>query len=782
MKISLERTTPEADLLNLMKLNGIRINKNKLNELLFPFLRAPRRRQLESILLKDRPLGLLLLNIENFFAFQKVYGEEIACYILDVIEQTLEKAAEEILVNCDFLFVEKIDSGSFAILFDGESFDLGSMPNLAMSFRLFTRNNLNRKLVQLTGQRFEICIGYSLLRSHSGVSIEDLLYNALCDAKEIAKGKLDYTRLQLLKEFREIIEIPRLGVVYQPIVDFRSGKVLGWESLARGPEGSHFRSPLVLFDFAEEVGSLFSLEKVCREQAIRHLGEFSPIQKLFLNIHPRTLTDPSFTPGETLQLLQKYRLSPHNIVFEITERHSISEFTLFHRTLAHYRKQGYLVAIDDIGTGYSGLSSIAEIRPDFIKVDMSLVKGIDTDPVKRALFETLVTFADKIGCGIIAEGIETETEMSSLISLGVHYGQGYYLAKPHFPKPSPSLGIPTQITFRNRSHGEWKCSIPVQELAESAYQVSPDSEVKEVKKILETSEPINGVVVVEQKKPVGLVMSYHLDRQLGTRYGVALYYQRSISHLMDTSPLVVEGSTPVEVVAKMAMERETFKIYDHIIITRNSHLLGIVSVQKMLDTLARVQVEMAKGANPLTGLPGNLAIEQEIGYRQRIGTPISLIYVDLDHFKIYNDHYGFKDGDKVLLILSRVLIWAVKRHGTSEDFVGHIGGDDFVLITRPERAERVAQAVVRCFKRLIGKCYCEEDRIRGFVRGKDRTGKEGDFPLVSVSLAILDCQQRWDFDQIERRAAEVKCYAKSLPGNKYVRDRRTYSECVQRAD
>lgn len=431
------------------------------------------------------------------------------------------------------------------------------------------------------------------------------------------------------------------------------------------------------------------------------------------------------------------------------------------------------MAIDDVGTGYSGLSSIAEIRPELIKVDMSLIRGIDANPVKRALVEALVALADKIGSGIIAEGIETETELSSLMSMGVHYGQGYFLGRPGFPKASPTLSMPAHVVFKNRRQGEWKCSIPVEELAEPGHQMSPNVEVKDAREIMEAGKPISGVVVVDDGRPVGLLMSHHLDRQLGTHYGMALYYRRSVSHVMDAEPLIVEGATPVEVVAKLAMNREPFKIYDHVIVTRNGLHHGIISVQRILDTLARVQVEMAKGANPLNGLPGNLAIEQEIARRSRTAAPISLVYVDLDHFKVYNDQYGFKDGDRVILLLSQILVWAVKRHGLPDDFMGHVGGDDFVLITHPDRSERVCRGVVRCFKRLINHCYCEEDRKRSFIEGRNRNGDEGQFPLVSVSLAIVDCREKEDFDHVERRAAEMKHYAKSLPGNKYVRDRRS---------
>jgi EAL domain-containing protein (putative c-di-GMP-specific phosphodiesterase class I) len=260
--------------------------------------------------------------------------------------------------------------------------------------------------------------------------------------------------------------------VYQPIVDLRLGEVLGWEALARGPRDHYFRSPQMLFDFAEEVGWVFRLERVCREQAFAGLGALAHRQKLFVNIHPQTLGDPNFRPGETRQILERYGLRPHNVVFEITERHPIKDFTLFHRTLDHYRSQGYLVAIDDVGTGYSGLHSLAKVRPDFIKVDMGLIRGIDANPVQRALLETLVTFADKIGCSIVAEGIETETELTSIVDMGVHFGQGYFLARPSRPKPHPSLAASFWGAHKRRTLSEWTCAMPVRDLVEPAIRVT----------------------------------------------------------------------------------------------------------------------------------------------------------------------------------------------------------------------------------------------------------------------------------------------------------------------
>lgn len=173
-------------------------------------------------------------------------------------------------------------------------------------------------------------------------------------------------------------------------------------------------------------------------------------QKIFLNINPLTISDPNFVRGETAYLISQNGLTQSNIVFEITEQTDLRSLPNFKRTLVHYRSQGYMVAIDDAGAGFSSLQAIAQVRPDYIKIDMSLVRGVDGDPVKKALMETFVTFADRIGCFIIAEGIETENELRTLVKIGVHYGQGYYLARPANPRPEPNPDLCHQGRVNNR--------------------------------------------------------------------------------------------------------------------------------------------------------------------------------------------------------------------------------------------------------------------------------------------------------------------------------------------
>jgi diguanylate cyclase (GGDEF)-like protein len=658
------------------------------------------------------------------------------------------------------------DSGEFGLL-SSAALDSDALLDWAFSVRMEVQTELKSWLVKHTGLQLKIQLGYGST-AHIRSEPEQELIKILNIARKICSSTLNTAQLSLTKEFRSILARDQIQVVYQPILDFSSGQVLGWEALSRGPAGSQFESPIFLFDYAEECGSLFELEKICRQKALGHSSPLNPGQKLFLNIHPQTMVDPKFTSGETRRHLQKIGLEPDNVVFEITERHSIKDFSLFHKTLTHYRSQGFLVAVDDVGTGYSGLWTIAQIQPDFIKIDMSLVQGIDRDPVKRSLMETFVAFADKIGSKIIAEGIETETVFTALLSLGVHFGQGFYFSRPTLPKPEVSIPLPDKKkTFQPQER-----SFSIEHLVQKAPIVHPWTPVKEVKAIMNQQGPMGSTIVAKGSVPVGLVMSYHLDRQLASQYGVALYSKRDVTSLMDSSPLVVDAAEPVENVASLATGRSRFKIYDDIIVTQGQNILGVASVQKLIDAMAKFQIEMAKGANPLTGLPGNIALESEIERRLSKKAPFSIIYADLDNFKAFNDIYGFQSGDQVIKLLAKIIQHAVARHGNATDLTSHVGGDDFIIITGNRQTERICVSIVRCFKRLIRNAYSAQDRKRGWIEAQGRDGKDKKFPLVSVSLGILHCTGQTNLKAISERAAEVKTYAKSLPGNTYVTDRR----------
>lgn len=739
--------------------------------------------RLRELLRTGQDFDLLLINVRDFALLRELYGRELSQEIEDRLRAVLRQAVSERLHTVPTCL--PLEPGEYLLCWPSRGGDPRSQHDLAYEIKLAAQREANAQLLRWAGR--ELDLGFGCAR-HEGVGArndanrETRLMQAVSEARLRAKMRLDLSQLSMSSEFNAILHERKARALFQPIADFTTGTILAWEALARGPEGSAFLSPSVLFDFAEQSGKLFALERLCREQAIRSLGAIASGQKLFLNIHPKTMADPEFTHGRTLELLEEVGLAPENIVFEITERHSINEFALFHRTLDHYRSQGFLVAVDDAGAGYSGLTSVAQIRPEFIKIDMSLIQGIDKDPVKRALIETFVAFADKIGSKIIAEGIESQAQAACLIDIGVHYGQGYYLARPAAPKPPLSLDTaylrkPQQEQTRVIA----SCLMPIGNLVEAPQVRRQGTLVPDAQHCFEQSRQQASIVVVDQEQgtPVGLIMEYQLNRQLSGQFGAALYSKRPIDAIMDRHPLMVDETTPVEQTAKAAMQREKIKAYDDIIVTRQGQVLGIVTVQRLLNTLAHVQVEMAKGTNPLTGLPGNLALEREVEAGIGAGRRFAIAYADLDNFKVYNDTYGFKNGDRVIKLASDILDRSVRRYGDTAAKLFHIGGDDFVLLTRPEHVERICQAATRCFKRLIRTCYCAQDRKRGEVMATGRDGVERSYPLVSLSIGILEVGGPCTLLEIGERAAHVKKYAKSMPGNVYAWDRRPHLGTVQ---
>ncbi len=184
--------------------------------------------------------------------------------------------------------------------------------------------------------------------------------------------------------------------------------------------------------------------------------------------------------------------------------------------------------------------------------------------------------------------------------------------------------------------------------------------------------------------------------------------------------------------------------------------------------------EMYLDASPLTRLPGGIAIENILKRRIESGLAIAFCVIDLDNFKAFNDHYGYAHGNLVIKETARIIESVVKEKGAPDDFVGHIGGDDFVAVTTPEYMREISSGIIRNFDQRILQFYNQEDRTNGFILGKSRQGQEMRFPLMTISIAIVTNEQHTFKDpiQVSEIAAELKDYAKTIPSSVYVVDKR----------
>lgn len=566
----------------------------------------------------------------------------------------------------------------------------------------------------------------------------------------------------LLAELERIIRNREIRTVYQPVVSLTEGSIIGYEALSRGPAGSLLERPDKLFQLANQYGLTWELEFLCRVKALEKLRGMDNSQMVFLNIDPKIINDPRFKKGLTKEVLSQYGLDATKVIFEITEKTAIEDYKAFRRVLENYTSQGYKIAIDDTGSGYSGLKMLAQTHPHYIKVDMELVRDIDKDGLKQAMMKALYDFAVMTNSKIIAEGIETEDELSTLIEIGVPYGQGYYLQRPAEDfrdiAPAVRLFIVSRSERKRREIFYTALTTPIGEIVRRDSFFSPTTTGHEALDFFNDNPNILGVPVVDNNRPVGLLMKNKFLASLATQYGVAVYMHRPISLLMENQPLIIEHDTPLEQVAKSALARTDDNIYDYILVIKDGEYLGTTTIKRLLEKVSQLELNRAKHSNPLTGLPGNVIIEEKLKEIIADRQEYAVLYFDLDNFKAYNDVYGFENGDKLLCATAQLVNRNLELAGLGRSFLGHIGGDDFIAVVRSQNVEEFCNSMIQDFDSRVQDFYTEEDKRNGFILTANRHGVTEKYPLVTLSIAVVTNKSRLHRspEEIGEAAGQVK--------------------------
>jgi len=300
--------------------------------------------------------------------------------------------------------------------------------------------------------------------------------------------------------------------------------------------------------------------------------------------------------------------------------------------------------------------------PKMIKLDMHLIRDIDKDETKQLLCKAMVDFCKSAGILSVAEGVETEEELETLISLRTDYAQGYFLGIPRF-----------------------------------------------------SFAPI--------------------------------------------------ASEKVDMIQRLAMQRTYKQLYNPIVVERDGTHIGIVTVKDLLDTCTKIEVDAAMHSNPLTGLPGNLLLEKEITSRIFADAPYCITYYDIDNFKAYNDAYGFQNGDLMLSLTAEIL----KDRAKKNEFIGHIGGDDFIVICDYHEGKEYCEGVIDEFARKVTNLYRDEDVKNGYIISKNRNGVTENFPIASLSIAGVSNRATFrpylNVDEFSHAVAQLKKKCKKQLGN-----------------
>lgn len=390
--------------------------------------------KIEKIFLESNYIACITVKISQLRRLESLYGSAVYSAMLLQVITLLKEVKEKEFRGKDIFLVDLIDADTFIIFLSpprkNDTQVLDHFEHIADRMRLCIETPTFDMLYPYTKEYFKPAIGYSLIIKNPIINNMRLLMQLIGSAKKMGEFMGMKNEYKCKYELQKIIIENNIKTVYQSVVDLTSLEIIGYEALSRGPEGTEFANPTLLFVLASEFGLSFELDVLCRNLAFTNIRNLGTDKKIFVNTLAMTIHDPEFRGQYLKKLLEDIKLKPHNVIFEINEKMAIDNYDLFKIALKDYSDIGIVQASDDMGTGYSGLEKIMELNPAFMKIDISLVRDIDKSYIKQQIIKAMVSLSGGLNSNIIAEGIETRAEYDTLRKLDVKYGQGYFLGKP----------------------------------------------------------------------------------------------------------------------------------------------------------------------------------------------------------------------------------------------------------------------------------------------------------------------------------------------------------------
>ena len=560
-------------------------------------------------------------------------------------------------------------------------------------------------------------------------------------------------------QLREVMDYRLLSALYQPIVDLGSGDIHGYAATAHAPANGPLHVPRNLHAVAELFGFQFELECMGWQVQVENFVRLNLGGKLYL----RVMGDGRES-CDLAAVAAANGLDASRVVLELSSPASSQ--------VERYRAKGFRVGVSGLGGRLEKADSWLESRADVGIIDRHFVEGVHRDPLKQQYLREIRALAAEAGCQIIAEGVESQACLTVLKELGVDFALGPFIARP-CAAPSP-VAPAEAVKALGRGGGMAEISAPTAErLMVEVAPVAPDMSMEAVYGIFAASPHLAAVPVVRDGIPIGLINRYALIDRYARPYHRDLYGKRHCTHFMDASPLVVDKGISVEELSSLVVEAEQRYLSDGFIITDQGRYAGMGTGHALMREITQLRIRAARYANPLTGLPGNVPINEHIDALLRAGVAFCACYADLNHFKPFNDVYGYNRGDDVIQLTGRLL---VQSADPERDFVGHVGGDDFVALFQSADWERRCRGVLAGFEEEVKRFFNAEDVERGGYIAEDRRGQKIFHPLASLAIGAVRIEPGvfHSHREVAAAAAEAKKQAKRTPGNSLFVERRSY--------
>lgn len=526
-------------------------------------------------------------------------------------------------------------------------------------------------------------------------------------------------------EVKEILRKQEITSWFQPIVDVESRELLGWEAFSKGPTTGELKTTPSLFDSAAEAGVLKPFDLMCLHSAATCFEQLQLNQKLFVHLSNEMLVASGRLKDRVGSLIADSAIPPTRMVLEIDERSALHNVEELMEAAACFKEHGFQLAIDNLALDTASHRIWSELKPEYVKIDRRYVSQIHQHPVHQKFVLDLVTHARAIHAKVVAEGVETVDELHMLTSLGVQAIQGYLLQKPELAPSLPDISCLSAQHVHDHARSALGCDLVVNREC-----VDLHTPVHEVLRRFEEKVFVCAIAVVEQDQVKGLVHRTPFLAELSRKQRRNVLMDMPISSQMEQDFLSVDAFVHVEQISWLITARARIHSEHDFVITCGDKFLGTSNVIEVLRTITRVKAGASQQADLLTMLPGSIplgACVQELLDRNEHFT---IALLDLTDFKPYNNHYGHNKGDEILVMMADIL----RKHVNAETgFLGHIGGDDFIVVIRQGDWQKILASLLTEFDHRIVDSYNEKDRQQGGIQSTDRFGEACFFPFLSIA-------------------------------------------------
>jgi EAL domain-containing protein (putative c-di-GMP-specific phosphodiesterase class I) len=382
-------------------------------------------------------LAAVLVDLSALAQIERAFGGAAFRSLREQVDPLLEEMRERFRKD-DRVTRDEREGDRFLLFLsrprqDDTSFRFEDLRKLVDRIEEFLTPRVGRLTLPYLRERPVLGVGYGLVLWSPLESPERQVLRLIDDAAACADTRARLRERDERERLLEIVQNGELWTAFQPIVTIEDGRTLAFEGLSRGPRGSELESPARLFGRAARYGVTEELERACRRKLFAEWQVLGRSGRLFVNTVPATVRDPSFTGRGVLDYLGP-GLAPSNVTLEITEKQVIENLNLYREAMHAFTDLGFNFAIDDVGAGYSGLETVAVLKPAYLKIDIALVRDLHLKKVSRQVVKAILEMGEAIGSTVIAEGIEVREEARTLLELGVGLGQGYFFARPIDPR------------------------------------------------------------------------------------------------------------------------------------------------------------------------------------------------------------------------------------------------------------------------------------------------------------------------------------------------------------